>query len=254
MRWQDFLPTTGDPTMREGEVHGARRRKEAPSSLIRFRIAGMSLEEEAEGQGGQEDSPATNITIRDGDVRCAGGEGDGRWVGDDNGDGSDDFGSGDIGLDDDDDGSDERPSLQPAPSPAVLARGHAEERARTQDRQTQARRQRKSQQHQQRASGIANTGNTHDALGTGEETIEKTHQQHDIDRVTLMVAGMVVDGGWDGDRWGGVFRRGFAGAAFISASMILPLPMNKTKETTNLHSPSVTRAAMSIRTAFFITA
>ncbi len=164
-------------------------RKEAPSKLINCRITRLSLEKEAEGQGGQEDSTATNITIRDGDVRCAGGEGDGRWDGDDNGDGSDDVGSGDTGQDDDDDGSDGRPDTSPAPSPAVPARGHAEERARIQDIQTQARRQRKSQQQQQRACGREYTVSMHDALRIEEVKTEEIHQQHDIDRGVLMVAG-----------------------------------------------------------------
>ncbi len=141
-----------------------RRRNGAPSHLIRCRIARLSLKEEAEGQGGQEDSTATDITIRYGDACCAGGDGGASWDGNDNGVGGGDFGSGDIGRDDDDDGSNERPTSSLAPSPPVPARGHAEERARTQDLRMQARRQMKSQQHQQRASGIEYTANTHDAL------------------------------------------------------------------------------------------
>ncbi len=121
---QDSHPTTCDPTTCGGEeaVHGARRKRGAPSQLINCRITSLSLEEEeAEGQGGQEDSTATDITIRDGDVCCAGGDGDGSWGSNGSGDDSDDVGGGDIGRDDDDDGSNER--HPPSPSSCSLSCG-----------------------------------------------------------------------------------------------------------------------------------
>ncbi len=120
---------TGDPTKRAGEeeMHGARRRGEkAPSNWFDRHNADLSLQEKAEGEGGQEDPTATNITIRDGDACFAGGEGDECWDGNGNGDGSDDGDGGDIGRKGDVDGSDGRPDTSPAPPPCglcVRARG-----------------------------------------------------------------------------------------------------------------------------------